>query len=430
MRKSIIAVMVAGLMASSTAFATNGYFAHGYSTTEKGMGGAGVAYGQDAMASATNPAGLVNVGERLDVGLALFAPKRKYTVTGPMSPPPAFSLNNGTYESDNELFAIPHFGMTFAIDDKSVIGVAAYGNGGMNSEYVGVPSPMPGMPDGTFYGGTTGVDFKQLFINVSYARKLDKNNSVGVSIIGAAQTFKATGLAAFGGTVFPGSPNMSVDNTNLTNNGTDTAYGAGAKIGWVGNVADSLILGASYQSKIYMSEFDDYSGLFAEGGDFDVPATATIGLAWNATDTSVVALDVQQIYYSDVKSLGNGIDNLFNPNIDGRLGSDDGAGFGWDDMTIVKVGYEFGSNTRWRVGASYGEQPIDETMFSILAPAVITTHYTAGFTTPIGNNQSISFAGMYAPSNTVTAANPMDPGQNIAIEMHQYEIQGTYSLMF
>ena len=428
MRKGYLAtsLIVASMLASTSVLATNGYFGHGYSTAEKGMGGAGVAYGQDSLASATNPAGLVEVGERLDVGLALFAPKRSYTVTGPMAPPPAFSLMEGTYDSDNELFAIPHFGMTFQLDDKSVIGVAAYGNGGMNTEYVGVPGPMPGM-EGTYYGGTAGVDFKQLFINVSYARKLNKNNSIGVSVIGAAQTFKATGLGVFG------MQGMSVDANNLTNNGTDTAYGAGAKIGWVGNVADSLILGASYQSKIYMNEFDDYSGLFADGGDFDVPATATIGLAWNTSDTTVLALDVQQIYYGDVKALNNGIENLMLPDGSGRLGGENGAGFGWDDMTIVKVGYEFGQNTRWRVGASYGEQPIrdgGQTMFNILAPAVITTHYTAGFTTPIGNNQEISFAGMYAPSNTVSQANPMDPGQTIDLAMHQYEIQGTYSLKF
>ncbi len=182
-----------------------------------------------------------------------------------------------------------------------------------------------------------------------------------------------------------------------------------------------------------MNEFDDYSGLFADGGDFDVPATATIGLAWNTSDTTVLALDVQQIYYGDVKALNNGIENLMLPDGSGRLGGENGAGFGWDDMTIVKVGYEFGQNTRWRVGASYGEQPIrdgGQTMFNILAPAVITTHYTAGFTTPIGNNQEISFAGMYAPSNTVSQANPMDPGQTIDLAMHQYEIQGTYSLKF
>ena len=81
-KKSLIALSVSGMLASSAAYATNGYFAHGYSTKEKGLAGAGVAYSQDAMAVANNPAGIAFMGERMDVGAALFAPMRSYTTTG------------------------------------------------------------------------------------------------------------------------------------------------------------------------------------------------------------------------------------------------------------------------------------------------------------------------------------------------------------
>ena len=73
-KKSLLAATVAGIVASPVANATNGYFAHGYSTKEKGLAGAGTAYSQDAMAAATNPAGMAFVGERLDVGAAFFSP--------------------------------------------------------------------------------------------------------------------------------------------------------------------------------------------------------------------------------------------------------------------------------------------------------------------------------------------------------------------
>ena len=58
-KKSLIALSVSGLLASPAVFATNGYFGHGYSTKEKGLAGAGVAYSQDSLAAATNPAGMV-----------------------------------------------------------------------------------------------------------------------------------------------------------------------------------------------------------------------------------------------------------------------------------------------------------------------------------------------------------------------------------
>jgi long-chain fatty acid transport protein len=43
-----------------------------------------------------------------------------------------------------------------------------------------------------------------------------------------------------------------------------------------------------------MSKFDDYLGLFANQGDMDIPASATIGLAWKTTASLTLALDLQK----------------------------------------------------------------------------------------------------------------------------------------
>jgi len=425
MKKSIIAVMLAGLMASSTAFATNGYFGHGYSTTEKGMAGAGVAYSQDSLASATNPAGLVNVGNRFDIGIALFSPHREYEVKGqPAMMEGTFPIAEGNYSSDNTAFAIPNVGASWMLNDTNAVGIAMYGNGGMNSEYNGVPTPftmlppsMGGSPDatGTFGAGTTGIDLMQLFVNATYATKIAKQHSLGISVIGVAQQFEATGLENFG----------------VQSNGVDRSYGVGAKLGWQGEVSDTFTIGASYQTKIDMSEFDSYAGLFANGGDFDIPATGTIGIAVKTSANTTLVVDVQKIYFSGVDAISNPMSNLWtDPN--GALGGSNGAGFGWTDMTIVKVGYEFGAVNKYRVGVSHGNNPIPESevMFNILAPAVMETHLTAGATFPFGEASEFIVAGMYAPSNTVTGTNPMIPGQTVDITMEQYEIQVGYALNF
>ena len=75
------AVMAAGLLAANDANATNGYFSHAYSIKNKGMAGAGVAAPLDAMVPSTNPAGLTEVGNRLDLGLTIFNPNREYNVS-------------------------------------------------------------------------------------------------------------------------------------------------------------------------------------------------------------------------------------------------------------------------------------------------------------------------------------------------------------
>ncbi len=78
------------------------------------------------------------------------------------------------------------------------------------------------------------------------------------------------------------------------------AWGAGVRLGWTGNITSNISLGAQYSSKIYMQEFDRYAGLFAEQGDFDIPANFGVGLSVKVTPQTTVAFDVQQIQYGDV----------------------------------------------------------------------------------------------------------------------------------
>ncbi|MFW2374475.1 MAG: OmpP1/FadL family transporter [Gammaproteobacteria bacterium] len=414
-KKSLLSITVAGLLIAPAAHATNGYFAHGYSMKEKALAGAGAAYSQDTLASANNPAGMVDVGDRMDVGAAIFAPSRQYTAGNP-GIAATFPLSPGTYESSHDYFLIPSFGWNMMLDETSSFGVAAYGNGGMNSNYPNVPGP------GTFGAGTAGVNLAQLFINMSYAKKINDKHALGASLIFAYQQFKADGLASLAG--------FSSDPNKLSNNGDDTSMGFGAKFGWQGQVAPSVALGASYQTKMSMSEFDDYAGLFAEGGDFDIPAVLNLGVAWDINDKSKLLVDVQTIYYSGVASISNPISKL----APGNLGTDDGAGFGWDDMTVVKVGYEWmmQSDMTWRVGLSNGSQPIPESevLFNILAPGVIETHLTFGFTKPLDANSELDFAFMYAPSNDVSGVNPQGDGQTIELEMDQIELGLSYAKKF
>ncbi len=71
-----------GLFASYAAQATNGYFSHGYGAKAQGQAGVGIAWAQDALAAATNPAGTAEVGERLDVGLTAFISRRSADIAG------------------------------------------------------------------------------------------------------------------------------------------------------------------------------------------------------------------------------------------------------------------------------------------------------------------------------------------------------------
>jgi long-chain fatty acid transport protein len=419
------------------AMATNGYFAHGYGTRSKAMGGTGVSQSLDALAPATNPAGLTGVADQIDLGISYFSPDRGYDVTGApsgacLSPQQCtFGIGPDDRRSDKDYFLIPNFGIARKFGDDASIGLAVYGNGGMNTRYVGgsatVGAPVGNVPPGTaftlpgtFGDGTAGVDLIQLFVAPTYARRLDNGVSIGFSPIFAMQLFEARGLGSFA--PFSSAPEK------LTNNGHDRSYGFGVKLGVQVPIGASANFGASYQSKMSMSRFKDYAGLFAGKGDFDIPASATVGVSVAATDALTLALDVQWIGYGGVDSIAN---PMF-PNLQqAPLGANGGAGFGWNDMTVYKVGaaWRADADSTWRFGYSYGDQPVDssEVMFNILAPGVVDQHFTLGYTRESGNGNSWTIAAMYAPSKSVKGVNPLDPAQQIKIDMNQFDLEFGYT---
>jgi len=417
---SAAAALLCGV-AATDAQATNGYFAHGYSIKNKAMAGAGVALPLDSITAATNPAGMVYVGNRYDLGLSLFKPTRSYK-TGPGAVNPAAG---GTVTSDSENFLVPVLGANWMLESgNGSLGLAIFGNGGMNTDYNTSVYQ-------NFGGGSipTGVDLSQLFVAPTYARKLNERHSLGITPILAYQKFESQGLQAFGIT------GVSSNGDKLTNNGHDSSYGYGARIGYMGEITPSLTIGAAYQTKIYMDELDDYAGLFADRGDFDIPSNWTVGFAYKATPKVTLAFDVQTINYNEVNAVGNPLQNASLLGGSGALGIPDGDGFGWDDMTVYKLGLQWQQNDSWtwRAGYSHGEQPIpaSEVLFNILAPAVVEDHVTCGFTWKPYENQELDFAMMYGFENTLTGLTQSNAGsQYVELTMDQWEFSLGYSWKF
>ena len=433
----LVGVVIGGLTALSVpAHATNGYFAHGYGTKNSAMAGAGVALPQDTMAAATNPAGMVWVGDRSDFGVAVFNPNREYTpatptgMTGYGGGAGLANGNGSTIESDNSLFLVPHYGRNWMQSPDSSFGIAVYGNGGMNTEYKasGTPGGFGTFGNGMSPAGDAGVDLMQLFVAPTYAKKQSSTFSWGVSAIVAYQRFSAKGLMNYGG--------LSTDNTKLTNNGSDDSFGYGARVGMLVQLSPSVNFGASYQTRVYMDEFDKYAGLFAEQGDFDVPPNATIGFAWKTSDSSTFVADLQWIGYGEVAAVANpispNITNCMGAQTSYCLGGDNGIGFGWDDMTILKLGYQWQTSPEWiwRVGYSHGDQPIpsSELVFNIVAPAVIEDHITFGFTKRNGSNSEFNLSVMHALENS-KSGNPTGE-QSIELKMDQWQVEASWGWTF
>jgi long-chain fatty acid transport protein len=170
-------------------------------------------------------------------------------------------------------------------------------------------------------------------------------------------------------------------------------------------VGDYVTVGATWQSKAHMGRFQKYSGLFADGGSFDIPETYGFGVAVKPTKVLTIGLDWQRILYSDVPAVGNPINALF---AGVPLGAYDGPGFGWRNISVVKLGgsYALNDTVTLRGGVSKSQQPVpaSQTFFNILAPGVIETHLTAGASWKLANRNEVSVAWLHAFNYTVNGS--------------------------
>ena len=383
-------------LASGPAAATNGYFAHGYGIKAKGMGGVATAMAHDTFGGANNPASMVWVGDRLDLGLDWFRPTRSAERSGA-----GFPTLNGTVDSDSKNFYIPEFGFNRMLRSDLSLGVSVYGNGGLNTDY----------PQGSFNcgggganmlcgSGRLGVDLLQLVIAPTMSYKLNAEHSVGAAVLLGYQRFKAEGLQAFDNA--PGFPPFTGAPGNVTNNGYDSATGAGLRIGWQGRLSPLVSLGASYSTEVNMGQFKKYRGLFAQAGDFDIPANYSVGIAFTPTAQWTLVMDYTRIAYSKVAAVGNP------SSAQAPLGADNGPGFGWRDVSVVKVGVAWRASDALtlRGGINRGTNPIrgSDVTFNILAPGVVQNHVTAGFSYTGCKDCEWSGALMVAQRQSVTGA--------------------------
>jgi len=491
MKRMVAIALAVGVVTPMTVPASNGYYSFGWGTKSKAMAGVATALPQDTLVTATNPAGMGFIGTSLDIGVAFFSPSpRGYEAdnnisTNAMGFPTTGFLTPGDYDSQSDWFMVPSLGYNHVLNDRMTVGVAIFGNGGMNTNYkdrpvwenfAGAPNQLaigPGMtpPPGTFAapngmlftmgpngrpqpvtnpnatpaqgnvnpGGIfsattpTSINLEQLFFEIPFTYKVNEKNSLGIAPVFAAQNFEAKGLEPF--------RQMSFHPEAVSNNGKDWSYGYGLHIGWVGEINDALTLGASYRTKLWMTKFDDYKGLFADDGSFDIPAMLNLGLTYKIRPDFLVSFDYQRLFYNEIGSVAN--TNNVNPMpcmMPGAkpsycLGGSNGIGFGWKDMDVFKLGarWDYDSKFSFMAGASYASDFTsgDEALLNIMAPATIKWTLTLGASYRHSATDSFNLSLAYMPKATLDGYNPNMTGtQGYELYMEQKDIEVSWSHRF
>jgi len=429
-----VAIAVAA-SAPMMALATNGMNSEGFGPKDRGMGGAGVAMATETQSIVNNPAAVTAVGNRQDIAFGLFSPNdRGFDLSGTGG-----GFLDQTQTSKKNMFPIPYYGYSKQMGDGSAWAFTVSALGGMNTDYatnfgaglIAVPPASGGCPTCI---GRTGINLSQMFFGGTYGAKLANGVSWGVTVSLDYQQFEAEGLQMFDNAAVSSSPG------NVTNNGTDTSTGIGLKVGLRGDLANGGTWGASYRLKSDMSEFDDYAGLMANQGELDIAPTLTLGVALPIGADTTLAMDYSHIDYEAVDTISNPTSIYIGPppgpfDPATRFGTSGGPGFGWNNISVIKVGIEkqTSPDMTWRGGINIGESPLDENEFStaFLVPGTITKSVTAGFTKQLDSNTELTAVYVRSLNNCQTGDfSASFGGGTLEACMEQNFIEVSYGMLF
>jgi long-chain fatty acid transport protein len=300
-----------------------------------------------------------------------------------------------------------------SLSSDMAAGVTVYGNGGMNTTYPGGQLNCGQGPANALCGsGELGVDLIQLVVAPTFAYKLNPQHSIGVSPLLVYQAFKAYGLEGFS--------RMSVDSSKLTGSGYSYSSGLGLRLGYMGQLSDTVSVGASYSPKVNMGRFKEYAGLFANGGDFDIPENLSVGVAVKATPQLTLAADYQRVGYGDVPAIGNAATA-------GPLGGSPGGGFGWKNIDVFKLGaqWQMSPQLTLRAGYTRSDNPVTSANITpnILAPGVMKSHFTLGATHAMSKDTELSWSFMYAPRVKVSGPSLLAGTETVSMRQTALGVQ-------
>ena len=228
-------------------------------------------------------------------------------------------------------------------------------------------------------------------VTPSLVQQFDDGSIAKLSAVLAYQRYASLGLgmSQFGNDVQPASAWAA----------NNTSYGAGARVDLGGPVSDNLRWGAAYQTRVGMDPFAGYHGVFSDQGDFDIPASASIGMSYALTPMFGVDVGVQRVMYSSITPFTS---SSLPRSFLALLGDSASPVFAWRDLTVYSVGWTVHNadvgNLEFRYTTRQQPMPTSSLLEHALESDVSNDMVSVGWSRAVGDNSHMSFAASYASS--------------------------------
>ncbi|WP_175720872.1 OmpP1/FadL family transporter [Burkholderia anthina] len=342
------------LIHCKASYALDGTELTAYGAKAAGMGGTSIALPQDSVAAANNPAGMALVGNRVDLGLQFVRNSLNLNYATP-----------GNELQSRVIAPIPEGGFNMQISPNATFGVSLYGIG-LAADY-----KQPVLPNMALRNAEASLQMAVAAPTVTY--RISPNAYIGISALLAYQLFKAQGVVE---------PTATGGLAALPNHGTRSAFGYGAKLGWLWQPSPIVTVGATFATKIYTSPLSGYGNdlLNYSGGKIEAPMQFGVGVSVRPLPDLVLAADYLHLNWRST-SLGAA------------------SAFNWKNQDVFRFGAAYDINRKWTVrgGVSLANCVIGsgDVAPNFLSGGVNSNSISAGVTYHFDNKVELSAAYEY-----------------------------------
>ena len=381
---------------SSSVLATNGMRVIGFGPVQRAMGGANTALPLDSAVTLSNPAALIELDRRLDIGATYFDPKVRYKATSNAA---MVTRNNVFIDSDAGPCVMPAAGVTLPVNDEYTFGFGAYGACGMGVDY---PSNL--------YHNVTYTEYRLMKFAPAVAHRFNDALSAGVAL----NLNYATMEFHAGSTLER--PHKDGD-----------AYGIGVTVGTMYKISEIAALGLAYESKQSFSDFKFSTPAGTDKLRLNQPQSLTCGVGIRPFESLRVAFDVSWIDWPQTAGKNR---PAYTQNRSGATAWN----MNWDEQFVYKFGFEcdLDGKTKLRLGYNYARNPLDSNRAfeNIAFPAIAEHHITGGLGIKLTDKMILNLGAMYAPKVSFKTANTNQFINSAATEMSQHSVEMGLAYIF
>jgi len=232
------------------------------------------------------------------------------------------------------------------------------------------------------------VGLQRTVVAPSYQQRWGDRGTFGITAVLAYQRFASLGL---------GEVTMREDMPAWPAMSGETSYGGGLRVDAGNRIGERLDWTIGYQSRVNMDAFNTYRGVYSDPGQFDIPASASIGLRYALTPSMAFDVGAQRVMYSAVTPFTSA---ALPRRFLALLGSSASPEFAWSDLDVYSAGWTYQKPAFGAIELRYTTrqqpQPTSALLRSALDANPADHTFALGYSRATGRHAQLSLQAVYS----------------------------------